>query len=64
MFRRFLALFGFGLGLLTLAILAVQQLAHDSSVPGQILTEGLTVAAWVFLLQALANLSIEWQSHR
>lgn len=64
MFRRSLALFGLGLSLLTLAILAGQQLAHGGSVPGQILTEGLTVAAWVSLWQALAYLLIEWQPHR
>lgn len=64
MFRRSLALFGLGLGLLTLAIVAGQKLAHGGSVPGQILTEGLTVAAWVSLWQALANLLIEWHPHR
>lgn len=64
MFRRSLALFGLGLGLLTLAIVAGRQVAHGDSVPGQILTEGLTVAAWVSLWQALANLIIEWQPHR
>lgn len=64
MFRRSLALFGLGLGLLTLAIVAGQQLAYDGSVLGQILAEGLTVAAWVSLWQALANLLIEWQPHR
>lgn len=64
MFRRSLALFGLGLGLLTLAIVAGQQLAHGGSVPGQIVTEGLTVAAWVSLWQALAYLLIEWHPHR
>lgn len=64
MFRRSLALFGLGLGLLTLAILAGRHLAQGDSVSGQILTEGLTVAAWVSLWQALANLIIEWQPHR
>jgi hypothetical protein len=64
MFRRSLALFGLGLALLTMAIVAGQQIAHDGSVPGQILTEGLTVAAWVSLWQALANLLIEWHPHR
>jgi len=64
MFRRSLALFGLGLGLLTLAINTGQQLAHDGNVPGQILTEGVTVAAWVSLWQALANLLIGWQPHR
>ncbi len=64
MFRRSLALFGLGLGLLTLAIVVGRQMAHGDSVPGQILTEGLTVAAWVSLWQALANLIIEWQPHR
>ena len=62
--RRSLALFGLGLGLMTLAIIAGQQFAHDGSVPGQILTEGLTVAAWVSLWQALANLLIEWHPLR
>lgn len=64
MFRRSLVLFGLGLGLLTLAIVAGQHLANDGNVPGQILTEGLTVAAWVSLWQALANLIIEWHPHR
>lgn len=64
MFQRSLVLFGLGLALLTLAIVAGQQIVHDGSVPGQILTEGLTVAAWVSLWQALANLLIEWQPHR
>jgi hypothetical protein len=40
MFRRSLALFGLGLALLTLAIIAGQHIAHDGGVPGQILTEG------------------------
>jgi len=64
MFRRSLVLFGLGLGLLTLAIVAGRQMAHGGGVPGQILSEGLTVAAWVSLWQALANLLIDWQPHR
>ncbi len=64
MFQRSLVLFGLGLALLTLAIVAGKQIVHDGNVPGQILTEGLTVAAWVSLWQALANLLIEWQPHR
>jgi len=64
LFQPSLALFGLGLALLTLAIVAGQQVAHDGSVSGQILTEGLTVATWVSLWQTLANLLSEWQPHR
>lgn len=64
MFRRSLALFGLGLGLLTLAIVAGGRMVDGDSVLGQVFSEGLTVAAWVSLWQALANLIIEWQPHR
>jgi|LGVD01.1.fsa_nt_gb hypothetical protein len=40
MFRRSLALFRLGLGLLILAVFAGQHRSHDGNVPGQIRTEG------------------------
>jgi hypothetical protein len=64
MFRRSLMLFVIGLALLALAIVARQQFSSSESVLAEVFSQGLTVAAWVSLWEAIANLFIEWHPHR
>jgi hypothetical protein len=64
MFRRTLILLGIGLGLLILAILAHQRFSAGTGVLSQVFSEGLTIAAWVSLWEATANLFLEWHPHR
>jgi hypothetical protein len=53
--RSFL-LVGLGMFLLALSMVLKQNIAHVDSVMQELLAEGLTVAAWVSLWQAFANL--------
>lgn len=53
--RSFL-LFGLGMLLLALSMVFRQNMVHAESVIQELLVEGLTVAAWVSLWQAFANL--------
>lgn len=64
MFRRSVMLFAIGLTLLALAILARKQFSSSESVLAEVFSQGLTVAAWVSLWEAIANLFIEWHPHR
>ncbi|MGR9100213.1 MAG: hypothetical protein ACU826_06565 [Gammaproteobacteria bacterium] len=64
MFRVSLILLVIGVAILTLSILLGQQLGEDQTVIGQVLTEGLTVAAWVSLWESLATFLINWKPHR
>ncbi len=64
MLRRFVFLFVTGLILLILAILATRRLALHESVVAEVFAQGLTIAAWVSLWEALVNIFLEWRPHR
>ncbi len=64
MLRRSLVLFMIGLALLVPAIAATRRFSSSEGVLAEVLAQGLTVAAWVSLWEAIANLFIEWFPHR
>lgn len=64
MFRRSAILFLIGLGILSVSVWVNRWLAGSDSVVGMVFAEGLTVAAWVSLWEALAVFLIEWLPHR
>jgi hypothetical protein len=63
MFRRSFKLFGIGLALLALAIAAARQFSSGEGVLTKVFAQGLTIAAWVSLWEAIANLFVEWHPH-
>jgi len=64
MFRRSAILFLIGLGILFVSVLVNRWMADSDSVVGMVFAEGLTVAAWVSLWEALAVFLIEWLPYR
>jgi hypothetical protein len=64
MFRRSIVLFTIGLALLALAIVATRRFSSSEGVLTEVFAQGLTVAAWVSLWEAIANLFLEWFPHR
>ncbi len=62
--RRSYILFGIGIVLLTLSISLGQEFEDAQSVMSGVFTEGLTIAAWVSLWEALATFLIDWTPHR
>lgn len=64
MFRRSFVLFGIGLGLLACAIVANRRISGNEGVWLEVFAQGLTVAAWVSLWEAIANIFLEWHPHR
>ena len=52
-----------GLALLVLSLWAHQRFLPPESLAGRVMSEGLTVAAWVSLWEALANFLIKWPPH-
>ena len=64
MFRRSAILFTIGLALLFGSVSLNQALGPERSVTANVFAEGLTVAAWVSLWEALAIFLIEWFPHR
>lgn len=64
MARSSLTLFAIGVVILFLSVWITQQYAGQESVIADVFAEGLNVAAWVSLWYALANLLINWTSHR
>ncbi len=65
MFRKSLILFAFGFALVSYcAVLANRTYAQNPGVGATILREGLTIAAWVSLWQAVAYVMLEWHPHR
>jgi hypothetical protein len=64
MLRRSLVLFVIGLTLLVPAIAATRRFSSSEGVLAEVFAQGLTVAAWVSLWEAIANLFIEWFPHR
>ena len=63
-FRRSLLLFLIGLVLLVLAIVASRQFESSEGVVTEVFVQGLTIAAWVSLWEAIANLLLEWHPHK
>ncbi len=63
MFRRSFKLFSIGLILLALAIVAARKFSSSEGVLTEVFAQGLTIAAWVSLWEAIANLFIEWRPH-
>ncbi len=64
MARTSMILLAIGAVILTLSILLNQQNEQWQSVVGSVFAEGLTVAAWVSLWEALATYLIEWIPHK
>lgn len=64
MFRRSSILIAIGLGILFAAVSLNRILGPERSVTANVFAEGLTIAAWVSLWEALAIFLIEWFPHR
>lgn len=64
MFRRSSILFAIGLGILFCSVWLNRMLGAERSMTANVFAEGLTVAAWVSLWEALAIFLIEWFPHR
>jgi len=64
MFRRSAILFIIGLGILFSAVSLYRMLGPERSVTANVFAEGLTIAAWVSLWEALAIFLVEWFPHR
>jgi hypothetical protein len=64
MFRRFFIFLGIGLAILFAAVSLNRILGPERSVTANVFAEGLTIAAWVSLWEALAILLVEWFPHR
>jgi hypothetical protein len=63
MFRRSFKLLGIGLALLALAIAAKRHFSSGEGVLAEVFAQGLTIAAWISLWEAIANLFVEWHPH-
>ena len=64
MFRRSAVLFIVGLALLVLAILVNRSLSSHRGVVPEVFARGLTIATWVSMWEAIANISLEWHPLR
>jgi hypothetical protein len=64
MFRKSAVLFTVGSVLLILAILATRGLASNKTFVAEVFSQGLTIAAWVSLWEALVNIFLEWHPHK
>ena len=64
MFRRSSILFIIGLGILFAAVSLNRLLGPERSVTANVFAEGLTIAAWVSLWEAIAIFLVEWFPHR
>ena len=64
MFRRSAILFTIGLGIMFTSVWLSRMLGPERSMSAGVIVEGLTVAAWVSLWEALAIFLIEWSPHR
>lgn len=64
MFRRSAILLAVGISILFAAVSVSRLLGPDPSVTANVFVEGLTVAAWVSLWEAIAIFLIEWFPHR
>jgi hypothetical protein len=64
MLRTSLTLFTIGLGILAMAVWVNRIMTSSENVIAHVFAEGLTVAAWVSLWEALATFLIQWTPHR
>lgn len=64
MIRKSLIFFCIGIGILFISVWINQKLGSDRTVVADMFAEGLTVAAWVSLWEALATFLIKWFPHR
>ena len=64
MMRTSLILLGIGITILFLSVWLNLQITENNSVIAHVFAEGLTVAAWVSLWEALATFLINWAPHR
>ena len=64
MFRTSLILLVIGVAVLTLSVWLNQLIEQNETVVSRVFAEGLTVAAWVSLWEALATFLINWLPHR
>jgi hypothetical protein len=64
MFRTSFILLVIGVAVLTLSVWLNQLIEQDETVVSRVFAEGLTVAAWVSLWEALATFLINWLPHR
>ena len=64
MFRRSTIFLAIGLSILFASVWLNELLGAERSVTANVFAEGLTIAAWVSLWEALAVILIEWFPHR
>lgn len=64
MLRTALIFLSIGVAVLTLSVWVNRLIQDSDSVFGRVFAEGLTVAAWVSLWEAVATLLINWAPHR
>lgn len=64
MARTSLILLSLGIAILFLSVWINQKIAGNGNVVAQVFAQGLTVAAWVSLWNALATFLINWTPHR
>ena len=62
--RRTAVLFVIGLVLLVSAIEVTQMVSSNKGVLAEVFAQGLTIAAWVSIWEAIANLLLEWHPHK
>lgn len=63
-FRRSIILFLSGVFLLIFAIIVTRSLSLHRGVVAEVFAQGLTIAAWVSLWEALVNIFLEWHPHK
>lgn len=64
MTRSSFILFSIGVVILFLSVLLNQKTAGNETVMADVFAEGLNIAAWVSLWNAIANFLIDWAPHR
>jgi len=64
MFRTSLILFLIGIVILTLSVWVNLHIEETKTIINRVFAEGLTVAAWVSLWEALATFLVNWMPHR
>lgn len=64
MTRKALILFFIGVAILTFSVWLNQEVVLPETVVSQLSAEGLTIAAWISLWEALATFLINWSPHR
>lgn len=64
MIRVSLIFLAIGISILVLSVWVNQEIEDHVTVLKQVFAEGLTVAAWVSLWEALANFLVNWAPHR